>query len=48
MTRLLFLLSPALFGGLCLLLGETIHLAKKRRHLRGLEKTVVVMNTGRK
>ncbi len=48
MTRLLFLSSPVLFGGLCLLVGETFHWARKRKSEKSLEKTAVYIRAGRK
>ena len=48
MTRILFLFYPVLFSGFCLLLGETIHLVKKRLLEKRLAKATVVTNVGRK
>jgi len=47
MAQILFLLSPVLFGGFCLLLGETIHWIKNSRHSEGLENMTVQFGGGR-
>lgn len=48
MTRILFLLSPVIFGGLCLLIGETFSWLKQKRGESGLTKMTIVSNTRRK
>jgi hypothetical protein len=48
MTRVLFLLSPVIFSGLCLLVGETIGWVKQKRNESGIRKMMVVSNTRRK
>ncbi len=47
MIQILFLSSPVLFGGLCLLMGETFHWARKRRGEKDLKKTTVFIHAGR-
>ena len=48
MTRVLFLLRPVLFGGLCLLWGETLNWLKKNDRRERFTTTTVLHNTGRK
>ncbi len=48
MTRVLFLFSPVLFGGLCLLWGETLNWLKKDDLRKGFTTTRVLHHTGRK
>jgi hypothetical protein len=48
MTNTLFLLCPVIFGGLCLLIGQTIHWVKYKNQDDDLEQLIVVVNTGRK
>ncbi len=47
MIKVLFLSSPVLFSGLCLLLGETFHWARKRHNEKRLGKTTVFIHAGR-
>ena len=45
MTRLLFLLSPVLFGWLCLLLGKTFSWIRTMREDEDLTKVTVLTNS---
>ncbi len=48
MTRILFLLIPVAFSGLCLLLGETFSWLKQKRAGKDHFKTIVILHSGRK
>lgn len=48
MTSTLFLLCPVIFGALCLLIGQAIHLFKNRDQMYELAQLIVVIDTGRK
>jgi len=44
---ILFLLTPVIFGALCLLLGETIQWLKKKNEEKDLSKVTVIAQSGR-
>ena len=45
---ILFLSAPVIFGGLCLLLGESIQWLKKNFVEKDRERSVVILQRGRK